>query len=270
MRTIQQTPTREQLDKIVGAAHYFIRTAYETDCVVGQVETPGADSSALPPPEVILAIRQVEKVLNPGRIPFGAPDRNATVVSKWPDVMKLSRELRRIRTLHDGILTSWGIRGLCEGKRLSFFTPGVRFGAPPREDEVRIEVNPDKPLRIEPDTLAGMSVAAKRVCEVVDTTDTADPDKGKKPGKTKDSLRWLADALVLRGKHRDWTNARIAEEVGIHPSALSRSKAFQLATEDARGELAHGYITINPDGKRNVEACSDKLPPVGRYRRPHK
>ena len=48
--------------------------------------------------------------------------------------------------------------------------------------------------------------------------------------------KWLGHAMIVVREFPEWSNAKIAREVGKHPSTLSRSKEFQIAAGVARGE----------------------------------
>lgn len=70
-------------------------------------------------------------------------------------------------------------------------------------------------------------------------------------------MTWLAKAMLLVQEHTDWSNARIAGIVGVHPSTLSRSEHYQAAAKIAReGEgRPKGFAKTDPDNhQRNLEA----------------
>jgi hypothetical protein len=77
---------------------------------------------------------------------------------------------------------------------------------------------------------------------------------------------WLAKAMLLVNANPDWSDAKIAKEVGIHPSQLSRSLEYQGAAALARGkktDLPSGHYDINPDtGARTLEAYSSDDDPA--------
>ena len=60
--------------------------------------------------------------------------------------------------------------------------------------------------------------------------------------------------------HPDWSDAKIAREVGKHPSTLSRDKTYQAAAAMARGDKSdrrRGHIKVDSDsGQQDVEAYS--------------
>jgi len=72
---------------------------------------------------------------------------------------------------------------------------------------------------------------------------------------------WLAKAMLLVRDHPEWSDAAIANEVGKHPSTLSRSPEYKAATALARGNKSDrhkGHISIDPDtGQQGIEAYSD-------------
>lgn len=84
-----------------------------------------------------------------------------------------------------------------------------------------------------------------------------DDESDRKPPKK----RWLADAMLLVRDHPEYTDRQIAENIGVHPSQLSRSKEYQRAADLVRGQKTHlprGRIQIDPDtGLRDVEGYSD-------------
>ncbi len=79
-------------------------------------------------------------------------------------------------------------------------------------------------------------------------------------------LEWEALAIFLVREHPDWSNARIAREVGRDPSRLSRSKLYQAAAKQARApDIPAGrLITDSESGLRDVEAYSDADDPAKR------
>lgn len=74
--------------------------------------------------------------------------------------------------------------------------------------------------------------------------------------------KWMAGAMLLVRDHPDWSDAKIAHEVDIDPSQLSRCPEYQRAAAMARGDksqLPRGYGTTDPDdptGPRDLEAYS--------------
>jgi hypothetical protein len=75
-----------------------------------------------------------------------------------------------------------------------------------------------------------------------------------------EQAKWLATAMLLVQEHPDWSDAKIAREVGKHPSTLSRHKIYQAAAAMARGDKSdrpRGHIKADPDnGQLDVEAYS--------------
>jgi hypothetical protein len=71
---------------------------------------------------------------------------------------------------------------------------------------------------------------------------------------------WWAKAATLVQEHPEWPDAKIAREVGKHPSTLSRNKIYQAAAAMARGDkndMRRGHITADSDsGQQDVEAYS--------------
>lgn len=85
---------------------------------------------------------------------------------------------------------------------------------------------------------------------------------------------WQARAMLLVNEHPDRSTARIARDVGRHPSQLSRCPAYQRAAHLARTPKQNrpaGYVTIDPEtGLRDVEAHTDDEGKIDRRRRPKK
>lgn len=57
---------------------------------------------------------------------------------------------------------------------------------------------------------------------------------GKSLGRKVKKLRWLAEAMALVQEYPDWSDARIAKEVGRSPSTLSKNATYQKAAATAR------------------------------------
>jgi len=79
--------------------------------------------------------------------------------------------------------------------------------------------------------------------------------------KRKHPYLWKAESMLLVNQHPDWSDKRIAQEVSISPSSLSRCKEYQLAAAMARnGHKRHrGHISVDPEsGLRDVEAYSSE------------
>lgn len=67
---------------------------------------------------------------------------------------------------------------------------------------------------------------------------------------------WLAEALVFKVDHPEWTDARIAEEVGVNPSQLSRSEEYQRLKELKTSPIVgskneHGQIEAEADSSES-------------------
>jgi AraC-like DNA-binding protein len=79
--------------------------------------------------------------------------------------------------------------------------------------------------------------------------------------KRRRTLDWTFKAMLLVEQNPEWSDAKIAEQVGISPSQLSRSDMFQAASGLARGDrgsLTKGFILSNGDGAAtDVVAISD-------------
>lgn len=73
---------------------------------------------------------------------------------------------------------------------------------------------------------------------------------------------WLAYAMLIVRDHPDWSDRKIANNVGRHSSQLSRSEEYQRATAMARGSKENrprGRVTIDPEkGLRDIEAWDDQ------------
>ena len=88
---------------------------------------------------------------------------------------------------------------------------------------------------------------------------TADEQPEPK-NKNVERAKWLGQALLHVRDHPDWSDAKIAREVGKHPSTLSRDKTYQAAAAMARGDKSdwqRGFIKVDPDsGQQDVEAVT--------------
>ncbi len=71
-------------------------------------------------------------------------------------------------------------------------------------------------------------------------------------------LEWLAKAMLLVREHPEWTDARIAREVGVDPAQLTKKRCpeFQAAAALARdGTPRRGHVTFDRDSRTSdVEA----------------
>jgi hypothetical protein len=74
-------------------------------------------------------------------------------------------------------------------------------------------------------------------------------------------IEWLAKAMSVVQEHPDWSDSAIAQNVGRHPSQLSRSREYKIAAALARGDrssIVGGFVVKNDDnGPSDVEAISD-------------
>lgn len=105
--------------------------------------------------------------------------------------------------------------------------------------------------------------AEKRVPE----SDHYQPIREAASRKTQ-TFQWLANAMLQVQAHPDWTDARIALEVGKHKSTLSRNKTYQMAAAAARAptsDFTGGFETVNESRsgrRRDVEAIDDSFSPA--------
>ena len=73
----------------------------------------------------------------------------------------------------------------------------------------------------------------------------------------KQRYEWLAEAMLIVRDHPDWSDRKIANEVGKAASTLTRSDEYRLAAAMARKPkvFTKGHITVDADtGLRDVEA----------------
>lgn len=76
------------------------------------------------------------------------------------------------------------------------------------------------------------------------------------PRKKRDRYVWLVSAMTSMGKHPSWTDAKIAEAVGVHPGQLSRNDIYQRAAALVHGEkvdIRQGHRTAGG----GIEAHTD-------------
>src|SRR5262249_6237845 len=79
---------------------------------------------------------------------------------------------------------------------------------------------------------------------------------------------WLAQAMFLVRDHPEWSDARIANQVGVNRSQLNRDRCpeYQAAAAMARGkkkDVPSGYVNVDPDtGVRSIEASSSDGDPA--------
>jgi hypothetical protein len=86
------------------------------------------------------------------------------------------------------------------------------------------------------------------------------------PASPTPSLKWLADALLLRREHPDWSDAKIARSVGKDPGTLSRNKVYKSAatklTQGSTTDRPKGFRTVNKkSGAVDVEAVAPESAP---------
>jgi len=84
----------------------------------------------------------------------------------------------------------------------------------------------------------------------------APPEEAEKQ-KQRGRHKWLAEALLLVRDHPEWSDTKIAEQVGKHPSTLSRCDEYQAAAALARrqrSDLPRGYRDADSGA---LEAYSD-------------
>lgn len=81
-------------------------------------------------------------------------------------------------------------------------------------------------------------------------------------------LIWLAKALLLVREYPDWSNARIAQEIGVDPAQLTmkRCPEFHAAAAMARdGQPKRGHVTFDRQSQTSdVEAYDDDGDPAER------
>jgi hypothetical protein len=123
---------------------------------------------------------------------------------------------------------------------------------------------PPDELRDERRTIVNLQALLTGVELQGDQGKLTEPDAPK--NKTVERAKWLATAMLLVQEHPDWSDAKIAREVGKHPSTLSRHKIYQVAAAMARGDKSdrrRGHIIVDPDsGQLDVEAHSENGDPA--------
>lgn len=80
---------------------------------------------------------------------------------------------------------------------------------------------------------------------------------GFKPGSQKQrKAKWVAEAMLLVRDHPDWSDAKIAGQVGRDAAQLSRCPEYRVAAGYARERrIPKGFLSTDPDTKvRSVEA----------------
>lgn len=77
------------------------------------------------------------------------------------------------------------------------------------------------------------------------------------PTRRAGKLEWLPKAMLIVRDNPDWSDSRIAEEVGVNRSTLSRRPEYQaaaaLARGSVRGNVPRGFKTEDGD----IEAIED-------------
>lgn len=102
-----------------------------------------------------------------------------------------------------------------------------------------------------------------------DVRGKSSPRRGDAPKETRRErqLKWLAEAMLVVRDHPEWPDARIAEQVGIHKSRLSRSPQYRTAASMARtARTPEGSVTITKDDKvlEAVDGSFDPNRPASR------
>lgn len=87
------------------------------------------------------------------------------------------------------------------------------------------------------------------------------PIKGWLAKRKRAALAWLGEAILTVRDHPEWPDSRIAQQIGVNPGTLSRSKPYRDAAEAVRRHArnAHapprGFRTRDPDsGEQDIEA----------------
>jgi len=80
----------------------------------------------------------------------------------------------------------------------------------------------------------------------------------RKKTKREKQQEWLANAMLLLRDHPDWSDAKIAREVGKSPSTLCRNPEYKAAAARSRGSksnIVKGHKTVDSEsGMTDVEA----------------
>ena len=80
------------------------------------------------------------------------------------------------------------------------------------------------------------SPAAETATATPESKPTANTPDDTKPKREK--YGWVVEATKLVDKHPEWSDRKIARSVGKSPSQLSRSRVYQIAAQQARGDKA--------------------------------
>lgn len=102
-----------------------------------------------------------------------------------------------------------------------------------------------------------------------DARGTPTPRRAATPKATRRERRakWLAEAMLTVQDHPEWSDATIAERVGIDKSRLSRSPVYRAAARMARTpKTPAGSVTV-ANGDRELEAVDDSFDPNRRASR---
>lgn len=93
-------------------------------------------------------------------------------------------------------------------------------------------------------------------------------NEDKAPAKGREQFNWLATALCIVNENPNWSDARIAKEVGRHPSTLSRSDYYKAGARLARSGAnspPKGHVVDDTDtGQIDYEAYDDSTNPAER------
>jgi hypothetical protein len=82
-----------------------------------------------------------------------------------------------------------------------------------------------------------------------------------KPNRRKRQMKWLAEAMLTVRDHPEWSDAAIAQQVGIDKSRLSRSPEYRKAAALAREpNKPAGWVKV-ADGLGKLEAVDDSFDP---------
>lgn len=170
------------------------------------------------------------------------------------------RLVRDVQSLQADVVHQWAANQRDEDpESLSrLFGDFSRWADPQREPDLRLRFSGR--ARLLADSLRGV------LASLGATEPSHQPDRDGKPSEDERGGGWLARALLLRQQHPDWPDRKVAEEVGKHPSTLSRHPIYRAATALARGSKDHvprGYAQFDRDTKSfGVEAYSSSDDPA--------
>jgi hypothetical protein len=96
-----------------------------------------------------------------------------------------------------------------------------------------------------------------------DARGTPAPRRGATPKATRRERRakWLAEAMLTVRDHPEWSDATIAERVGIDKSRLSRSPEYRAAASMVRTPKTPAGSVRIANGDRELEAVDDSFDP---------